>query len=170
MTDHPSAAARLQPLPLAPTLGDILPAIASADDPNTAPPDDPAGGLVPPFTPVPVRARHDGWTPDRQRKFIHALCVMGVVARAARAVGVSATAAYNLRDRPDAAEFAAAWDTALTIGRDRAFQVAIDRATNGVTVPRFYRGRQVGTRHRYDYRLALAAINLPATPPARRRE
>jgi hypothetical protein len=37
-------------------------------------------------------------------------------------------------------------------------------------VPRFYRGRQVGTAHRYDYRLALAAINQPSTPPARRTE
>jgi hypothetical protein len=169
MTDHPTAA-QLQQLPLPPTLGDILAVIASSDDPNTAPPDDPAGGLAPPFTPVPVRARHDGWTPDRQRKFIHALAVMGVVARAAKAVGVSATAAYKLRDRADAAEFAAAWDLALTMGRDRAFEVAIDRATNGITVPRFYRGRQVGTRHRYDYRLALAAINQPSTPPARRPE
>lgn len=123
-----------------------------------------------PFTPVPVRARHDGWTPERQRRFIHALSVMGVVARAARAVGVSATAAYKLRDRPDAAGFAAAWDMALEMGRDRAFEVAIDRATNGIAVPRFYRGRQVGTRHRYDYRLALAAINAPSVPPVRRSE
>lgn len=123
-----------------------------------------------PFTPVPVRARHDGWTPDRQRQFIHALSIMGVVARAARAVGVSATAAYNLRERPDAAEFAAAWDLALQMGRDRAFEVAIDRAINGVVVPRFYRGKQVGTRHRYDHRLALAAINQPSKPPARRAE
>lgn len=47
----------------------------------------------PAFTPVPLRARPDGWTPERQRRSIAALTATGVVAAAVRAVGKSATAA-----------------------------------------------------------------------------
>lgn len=31
------------------------------------------------FTPVVVRARYDGWTPDRQRAFIDRLSELGLV-------------------------------------------------------------------------------------------
>lgn len=126
-----------------------------------APEDDPLA-----FTPVPTdRARHDGWTPDRQRRFIEALALMGVVARAAKAVGMSGQSAYMLRRRAGAEGFATAWDTALEMGRDRAFEIAVRRATIGIEVPYYYRGRLVGVRHRFDYRLALAAIEPPRTPP-----
>jgi hypothetical protein len=119
------------------------------------------------FTPVPVRARRDGWTPDRQRRFIQALCVMGVVAAAARAVGKSATAAYDLRGRPGAESFASAWDAAVDMAGDRAFDQAIDRAIHGVEVQRFYKGRVVATVRRPDYRLALKVLerHLAAPPP-----
>jgi hypothetical protein len=122
------------------------------------------------FTPVgSTSTRHDGWTPDRQRQFIDALSVMGVVARAARAVGKSATGAYALRQRPDAASFIEAWDTALLMGRDRVFALAYDRAVNGYTVPRYYRGKQIGTSHRHDLRMitaALASYLKPRDPSA----
>ena len=111
------------------------------------------------FTPVPVRARGDGWTPERQRRFIQALSLIGVVAAAARAVGKSATAAYNLRARPDADSFAEAWDIAQSMAGDRAYEQAIDRALNGVEVPRFYRGVQVGSVRRPDYRLAFKVLD-----------
>lgn len=119
------------------------------------------------FDPVPVRARHDGWTPERQRRFIQLLAHTGVVAAAARAVGKSANAAYQLRERDGAASFAAAWDIAQRMAGDRAFGQAMDRAINGVEVPRFYRGRQVGTVRRPDYRLALKVLDhhLAAPPP-----
>jgi len=32
-----------------------------------------------PFTPVPVRARHDGWTVEKQYAFIEALAETGIV-------------------------------------------------------------------------------------------
>jgi hypothetical protein len=111
------------------------------------------------FTPAPsASTRHDGWTPECQRRFIAALAAMGVVAAAARAVGKSATAAYRLRERPGAEAFAVAWDTAITMARDRAYEQAIDQATNGIVSPRHYRGRQVGTVRRFDYRLALKVL------------
>lgn len=48
-----------------------------------------AESLQPPppaFTPVPVRARRDGWTPARQFRFIAMLAETGSPARAARPV------------------------------------------------------------------------------------
>ena len=120
------------------------------------------------FTPVATASRrHDGWTPDRQRKFMAALAVSGGVGGAAKSVGMSPTSAYNLRKRQGAESFAAAWDAALEQGRERAFQIVCDRALNGVTTPRFYRGRFVGMRHRYDYRGIMAAL-MPPAPPAGR--
>jgi hypothetical protein len=117
------------------------------------------------FAPVPTeRARHDGWTPRRQHDFIHALSLMGTVSRAARAVGMSAQSAYKLRERPGAASFAAAWDCALLMGYDHIFGQAMDRVMNGITTPRFYKGKQVGTRHRFDHRLAMAVLTPPPAP------
>ncbi len=121
------------------------------------------------FTPVALdRVRHNGWTERRQRDFIAALAVMGTVLRAARAVGMTKQSAYNLRDRPGAESFAAAWDVALQMGYDDAFGQAMERAIHGITSPRFYRGKQVGTRHRFDYRLALAVLNAPPVPPRKK--
>lgn len=113
----------------------------------------------PAFTPVPIRARHDGWTPERQHRFIAALTATGIVAAAARAVGKSATAAYKLRERPGAESLAAAWDVAQYMAGDRVYAQAIDRAINGVETPRFHRGVQVGTVRRPDYRLAFKVLD-----------
>ena len=54
------------------------------------------------FIPVALHARHNGWTPERQVAFIEALAESACVTRAAEAAGLSATAAYNLRRRPEA--------------------------------------------------------------------
>jgi hypothetical protein len=119
------------------------------------------------FTPGPsLTARHDGWTEQRQRRFILLLREMGVVDRAAKAAGCSGQSAYKLRNRPGAEDFAAAWDRALAEACDRAFDLAVDRATNGVTVPRFYRGNFTGTTtHRLDNRLAMAALTAADRRP-----
>jgi hypothetical protein len=104
------------------------------------------------------RTRHDGWTPRRQHDFIQALALMGSVRRAAKAVGKTTRSAYDLHNRPGAESFAEAWQVALWMGYDRAFELAIEQARDGIVTPRFYRGKQVGTRHRHDYRLAVAAL------------
>ncbi|MGI4949010.1 MAG: hypothetical protein ACRYHC_10045 [Janthinobacterium lividum] len=125
---------------------------------------------IPDFTPVPLqRVRHDGWTPERQRRFVVALRRLGVVAAAARAVGMSVQSAYRLRERPGADSFAAAWDGACAEAGERAFEVALSRGIDGYVQPLFYRGRQVGTAHRFDNRLAMAALNAMdrARPPRR---
>jgi hypothetical protein len=71
---------------------------------------------------------------------------------------MSKQSAYKLRERPGAESFAAAWDQAL------------ERARIGIVTPRYYKGKQVGTRHRLDFRLALAALNgSPPAPPQLRK-
>jgi len=121
------------------------------------------------FTPVPsARSRHDGWTPERQRAFIDALAQIGVVAAAARSVGMSAKSAYALRKRAgEESGFARAWDVALRQGRAMAIDLSIERVFNGETVPIFYRGRQIGERVRHDNRLLIAALRVIG--PARAR-
>jgi hypothetical protein len=117
------------------------------------------------FEPVPVRARRDGWTPERQRGFIHRLALIGCVSAAARAVGKSRESAYRLRDRPGAESFAAAWDQAHGWGRSFVLDLTISRALEGEVRPIFYRGRQVGEQVRYDNRLLMASLKtLPPAP------
>src|SRR4051812_28528512 len=67
----------------------------------------------PPFAPVPLRSRQDGWTVERQRTFIAALARTGCVGRAALEAGMSRESAYRLRRRKGAESFAAAWDSIL---------------------------------------------------------
>ena len=71
------------------------------------------------FEPVPRRARADGWTPEYQRAFIAALAMTGAPARAARAIGKHAFGAEQLRKAKGGRGFAAAWDAALDIYRER---------------------------------------------------
>ncbi|HEX8485800.1 hypothetical protein [Sphingomonas sp.] len=120
------------------------------------------------FTPVATAtARHDGWTPARQREFIEQLARCGVVAAAAKAVGMSAKSAYALLKRAGAGSFADAWNTAIDSGRQRSLDTAIERAIHGVARPVFYRGRQVGEYRTYNDRLVIAAIRArdPFAPP-----
>ena len=107
------------------------------------------------FTPVHVRARHDGWTPARQAAFIDVLAGSGCVAEACRHVGKSPRSAYKLRERPGAESFAAAWDAALVEGAQCIADAALGRAIHGVARPVYYRGRQVGERIHFNERLAM---------------
>lgn len=112
------------------------------------------------FEPVPSATnRHDGWTPERQRLFIRVLAKIGVVALAARAVGMSRKSAYALLKRagPDSS-FARAWREAQAAGRLTVDFATFERAVEGVEVPVFYRGKQCGVRRVYSDRLLAAAF------------
>lgn len=128
--------------------------------------------ILPHFIPVPLaRSRKDGWTPARQRIFLAALAATGVVSRAAKAAEMGVTSAYNLRRRKGAESFAAAWDQVERAARERALAYVIEHVINGETRPRFYRGRFVGTVHRVDQKVALAAVRAMFTePPGRCRD
>lgn len=114
---------------------------------------------APPFDPVPVQPRHNGWTPERQRGFIEALAATACVEDAARAVGMSATSAYNLNARPDAVAFRAAWDAALDFAAGHLKAAVFSRAIHGVPVPHYYKGELVGEHRRYNDRLAMFVMN-----------
>ena len=71
------------------------------------------------FAPVPVRTRADGWTERHQRAFIAGLAITGSPRQAARAIGKHAYGAERLRNARGGREFAAAWDAALDLARER---------------------------------------------------
>ncbi len=102
------------------------------------------------------RLRHDGWTPDRMRAFLERFAECGVVSEACLAAGMSARAAYNLRDRDPL--FAAGWDAACVKVRPRLADEAFSRSMTGV-VERIYKdGIVVAERHRHDNRLTMAVL------------
>ena len=118
-----------------------------------------------PFEPVQLRRRHDGWTVDKQIRFIEALAASKCVDEACRRVGMSDTSAYGLRQRPCGVAFRRAWDAALDCQVQRLEQAAIERAINGVPRPVFYKGEQVGEWRYYDER--LTAFLLRSRRPRR---
>ena len=59
------------------------------------------------------KIRRDGWTAQRQLRFLDVLARTRSVTRAATAVGMSRESAYRLRNRKGGALFATAWDRAM---------------------------------------------------------
>jgi hypothetical protein len=115
----------------------------------------PPPGAFPEFAPVSLRARHDGWTAQRQRHFIEALASTGCVAEAARAAQMSLEACYKLRRHPNAHEFRRAWEQALDLACELLEDVAITRAIEGTEQPVYHFGAVVGTRRVYNDRLIM---------------
>jgi len=110
------------------------------------------------FKPVRTRARHDGWTCDKQTAFIEALAQSGCVDEACKRVGMHRSSAYELRARRNAESFRAAWDAALDHAVQRLSDAAFSRAINGVTRPVFYKGELVGERTYFDERLTMFVL------------
>lgn len=117
------------------------------------------------FQPAELRARHDGWTAEKQIAFIEALAETACVEAACRRVGMSDSAAYKLRRRPCGAAFREAWDAALDYALHRLEAAAMSRALHGVARPVFYKGEQVGEWRGYDERLTM--FLLKSRRPAR---
>lgn len=117
------------------------------------------------FTPVPQqRNRADGWTPGTQANFIRALEAMGSVGQASKAVGMGRRSAYRLRERAGADSFAEAWNRALSMGRMRQFDYAMDRAINGITTVRILRGGAIDVTGGPDMDIVHAALREDAAP------
>lgn len=110
---------------------------------------------LPTFEPVPIKPRHDGWTPERQQDFIEALADTGSVEAACKHVNMTTVGAYRIRRLPEGESFRRAWDAALDLGVRRLEDVAMDRALNGVEEPFYVYGQHVGTRTRYNDRLLM---------------
>ena len=105
-------------------------------------------------------APHDGWSLEKQTAFLRVLATTHNVSAAARAVGMSRQSAYKLRARLKGQPFDMAWDAAFQSAFDRLAEAAMERALNGVEVPHFHKGEQVGTSRRYDERLTIALLAM----------
>lgn len=108
---------------------------------------------LPAFSPVPTRARRDGWTPQRQAAFLGLLAETGSVREAASRAGMARETAYRLRRRAGAESFADAWDTIAerlrgseaTPPKRKVTREELERrALFGQLRPLIYRGRFTG--------------------------
>ena len=100
------------------------------------------------WVPVRRRPRHDGWTEEKQRRFIEMLADTGLVSHAAKAVGMSRESANRLRRSPHGAAFARAWDAARLHAGAALEDIAFERAIEGVehNVYNEY-GEVIATKH-----------------------
>lgn len=103
---------------------------------------------------VPDSARYNGWTAEKQKRFLTALSLGHPINRACAIVDMSRQSAYALRNAARGAAFRLAWDAALLRSRDVLADELMERALNGVrTTVTADDGRTV-TRHRHDNTLA----------------
>ena len=106
------------------------------------------------WVPVRRRPRYDGWTEEKQRRFIETLADTGLVNVAAKAVGMSRESAHRLRRSPHGAAFARAWDAARHHAGCLIEDIAFERAIEGVEQDVYDgRGEVVAARLVYDNRL-----------------
>jgi hypothetical protein len=96
--------------------------------PAEAMPHDPADYR---WVPVRRRPRYDGWTEEKQRRFIETLADTGLVNVAAKAVGMTRASAYQLRRAAHGAAFARAWDAARHHAGGLIEDIAFERAIEG---------------------------------------
>jgi hypothetical protein len=100
--------------------------------------------------------RHDGWTGEKMAIFCETLAETAVVAEACDQAGMSPSGAYAARRRNPV--FAAAWDAALTIARERLADTLLARSMEGNVEQIYKDGELVGERHVLDNRLGLAIL------------
>lgn len=119
----PAPAPDLAPLP------ESANALAVTDD--DASPPEPYNPADYRWVPVRRRPRLDGWTEEKQRRFIETLADTGLVNVAAKAVGMTREGAYRLRRAAHGAAFARAWDAARHHAGGLIEDIAFDRAIEG---------------------------------------
>ena len=103
--------------------------------------------------------RHDGWTPARKIHFLEILAATGCVADSCKAVGMSVSAAYALRDRREGRAWGIAWQAVLRErARTRLSDENLGRAMNGCVEQIVRDGVVIGERRRHDNRLSMAVL------------
>src|SRR3954453_8861548 len=89
-----------------------------------------------------AEGRHDGWTGEKMATFCETLAETAVVAEACESARMGISGAYAARRRNPV--FAAAWDAALGIARERLADTLLARSMEG-NVEQLYRdGELVG--------------------------
>jgi hypothetical protein len=76
------------------------------------------------------KIRRDGWTVERQLRFLDALARTRSVTQAAAFAGMSREGAYRFRGRAEDSLFAALWDRAMTAEAPRPAEVHMDRLSD----------------------------------------
>ena len=100
--------------------------------------------------------RHDGWTGEKMAIFCETLAETAVVAEACEAARMGISGAYAARRRSRV--FAAAWDAALSIARERLADTLLARSMEGNIEQIYKDGELVGERHVLDNRLGLQIL------------
>lgn len=100
------------------------------------------------------------WSPTNQRAFLEHLAIIGSVTLAAKHVGMSGRAAYDLKHRRDGAAFKLGWAAAVLIARGRLGDDLLERAIHGydeeyVRTPPDENGEVRIRRRRIDSRLGM---------------
>ena len=124
------------------------PSPAAAEDP-------PDGGGIPDFEPVPLRYRHDGLTPERQRAYVEALADCGVAREAAARIGISEQAVNRVRRRADARSFDLACEAVTRFSARRLRSIAFERAIEGTVKRHYYHGELKSEEVVHDNRLLI---------------
>lgn len=146
-------------------------ALGERATPAASPEPAPAPSFVDDLEPVTVRRRWRGWSAERQREFLIALAETGSISMACQQVAMTSRSAYRLRQRPDAAAFARAWDDALRIATTRLTTLAYERAIRGTLTEVFDdRGVLVSQRRVPSDKLLMFLLGhlLPAGRPGDR--
>lgn len=120
---------------------------------------------LPALPPIP-KPRHDGWTPERQRRFCEHLAECGRVDQAASLVGMTRETAYRLRRRAEGRAFAVAWDAALLLARQRLIDETFELAFIGSVEQVVRDGQVIAERRKRDPRMLLATITRLGFPSA----
>lgn len=131
------------------------------DHPSPDPNDDP----LETYTPITLRARHDGWTAERQRAFLRVLADTGCISEAARATGITPRSAYRLRNHPEGEVFAMAWDRALQFATALLMTTAYERALKGGTRELWRDGARVATVRQPSDRVLMWLLDRIAPRP-----
>lgn len=103
------------------------------------------------------RARQNGWTPERRERFLDTLAATGSVTQAARKAGMTASGAYQLRQRDR--EFFDSWALAVKIQDDEVLAAVRDRVIRGVERTVFQNGVAAGANREYSDRLAIYLLD-----------
>mgnify|MGYP003576933196 CR=1 FL=1 len=117
------------------------------------------------YAPVTLRARHDGWTAQRQRAFLRALADTGCISEAANAAGITPRSAYRLRNHPDGEVFAMVWDRALQFATARLMTTAYERALKGGVREMWRDGALVATVRQPSDRVLMWLLDRIAPRP-----
>lgn len=118
-------------------------------------------------TATPLPPTRNGWTPERQARFLEALAETASVTTAARRVGMTRQSAYWLRNQPAAVAFRAAWDRALAETWVPIETTALDRAINGEVDTLERDGVRIVRRRPCSPRLLIHMLNRAQAAQAR---